>query len=97
MRSAIASRRSSSPTSRCGRSAPAAPRRPSRRRRCTTLLRQQLHAATEQAGADQLLYGGSVKPDNAAALFAQPDIDGGLIGGASLKAADFAAICRAAD
>ena len=44
----------------------------------------------------QILYGGSVKADNAAALFAQPDIDGGLIGGASLKAADFAAICRAA-
>ena len=44
----------------------------------------------------QILYGGSVKADNAAALFAQPDIDGGLIGGASLKAADFVAICRAA-
>lgn len=43
-----------------------------------------------------LLYGGSVKPDNAAALFAQPDIDGGLIGGASLSAADFLAIARAA-
>ena len=39
--------------------------------------------------------GGSVKPDNAATLFAMPDIDGGLIGGASLKAADFVAICRA--
>ncbi len=44
----------------------------------------------------RILYGGSVKPDNAAQLFAQPDIDGGLIGGAALKAADFAAICRAA-
>ncbi len=43
-----------------------------------------------------ILYGGSVKPDNAAALFAQPDVDGGLIGGASLKAADFLAIVRAA-
>lgn len=43
-----------------------------------------------------ILYGGSVKPDNAAQLFAQPDIDGGLIGGASLNAADFIAICRAA-
>lgn len=41
-------------------------------------------------------YGGSVKPDNAAELFAQPDIDGGLIGGASLKAEDFMAICLAA-
>jgi triosephosphate isomerase (TIM) len=60
------------------------------------LLRAQLHAATEKAERMQILYGGSVKADNAAALFAQPDIDGGLIGGASLKAADFAAICRAA-
>jgi triosephosphate isomerase len=60
------------------------------------LLRKQLHAATPHAGDMRLLYGGSVKPDNAAALFAQPDIDGGLIGGASLKAADFVAICRAA-
>ncbi|MFY8083051.1 MAG: triose-phosphate isomerase [Rubrivivax sp.] len=59
------------------------------------LLRAQLRAATAHADAMRLLYGGSVKPDNAAALFAQPDIDGGLIGGASLKAADFVAICRA--
>ena len=44
----------------------------------------------------KILYGGSVKPDNAAELFAQPDIDGGLIGGASLMAADFLAICAAA-
>jgi triosephosphate isomerase len=43
-----------------------------------------------------LLYGGSVKPDNAAELFAQPDIDGGLVGGASLVAGDFLAIARAA-
>ncbi|WP_319381389.1 triose-phosphate isomerase [Thiomicrorhabdus sp.] len=41
-------------------------------------------------------YGGSVKPDNAAELFGQPDIDGGLIGGASLNADDFMAICKAA-
>ena len=60
------------------------------------LLRAQLHAATPHADAMAILYGGSVKPDNAASLFAQPDIDGGLIGGASLKAADFVAICRAA-
>ena len=60
------------------------------------LLRAQLRAATPHADVMQILYGGSVKPDNAAALFAQPDIDGGLIGGASLKAADFVAICRAA-
>ena len=60
------------------------------------LLRALLAAASPHAGAMRLLYGGSVKPDNAATLFAQPDIDGGLIGGASLKATEFAAICRAA-
>ena len=61
------------------------------------LLRAQLRAATVGTRADdmKILYGGSVKPDNAATLFAQADIDGGLIGGASLKAADFVAICRA--
>ena len=42
-----------------------------------------------------ILYGGSVKPDNAGGLFAEPDIDGGLIGGASLNAEDFLNICRA--
>jgi triosephosphate isomerase len=61
------------------------------------LLRAQLHAATPHADGMKLLYGGSVKPDNAKTLFSQPDIDGGLIGGASLKAADFVAICRAAE
>jgi len=60
------------------------------------LLRAQLKAATPHADAMKILYGGSMKPDNAAILMAQPDIDGGLIGGASLKAADFVAICRAA-
>jgi triosephosphate isomerase len=60
------------------------------------VLRAQLKAATPQAQNMRILYGGSVKPDNAALLFAQPDIDGGLIGGASLKAADFIAICRSA-
>ncbi len=45
----------------------------------------------------RILYGGSVKPDNAAALFEQPNIDGALVGGASLKAADFLAICKAAE
>jgi len=60
------------------------------------LLRAQLQAASPHAGDMRILYGGSVKADNAAALFAQRDIDGGLIGGASLKAAEFAAICRAA-
>ncbi|HEY4293405.1 triose-phosphate isomerase [Luteibacter sp.] len=44
----------------------------------------------------RVLYGGSVKPANAAELFAQPDVDGGLIGGASLVASDFLDICAAA-
>ena len=60
------------------------------------VLRTQLQAATGHGERMRILYGGSVKADNAATLFAQPDIDGGLIGGASLKAADFIAICRAA-
>lgn len=53
--------------------------------------------ATQGAGAThmKLLYGGSMKPDNAVSLIAQPDIDGGLIGGAALKAADFLAIASA--
>jgi triosephosphate isomerase (TIM) len=49
----------------------------------------------EVAAKVRLQYGGSVKPDNAAELLAQPDIDGALVGGASLKAADFAAIIKA--
>ena len=60
------------------------------------LLRAQLHAATEHASDMRILYGGSVKSDNASALFSQADVDGGLIGGASLKVSEFAAICRAA-
>ncbi|MEK8048175.1 MAG: triose-phosphate isomerase [Burkholderiales bacterium PBB6] len=60
------------------------------------VLRAQLKAATPKADGMTILYGGSVKPDNAVTLFGQPDIDGGLIGGAALKAADFVAICRAA-
>ncbi|MEO0812891.1 MAG: triose-phosphate isomerase, partial [Myxococcota bacterium] len=60
------------------------------------MIREQVGARSEKAGSDmRLLYGGSVKPGNAAELFAQTDIDGGLIGGASLKAADFAAIVSA--
>ncbi|MFC0679184.1 triose-phosphate isomerase [Lysobacter korlensis] len=66
---------------------------------------QEVHAfiRSEVAGRDAriadslpILYGGSVKADNAVALFAQPDVDGGLIGGASLVAADFLAIVAAA-
>ena len=51
---------------------------------------------SEVAGKVRILYGGSVKSSNAAELFAMPDIDGGLIGGASLVASDFCDICRAA-
>jgi triosephosphate isomerase len=50
----------------------------------------------EVADGLQILYGGSVKPDNAVALFGQPDVDGGLIGGASLDAKSFLAICLSA-
>lgn len=48
------------------------------------------------SGLTRLLYGGSVKASNAAELFAQPDVDGGLVGGASLQAGDFLGICSAA-
>jgi triosephosphate isomerase len=48
------------------------------------------------AAATRILYGGSVKPANAGELFAQPDIDGGLVGGASLEPEDLLAICRGA-
>ena len=53
-------------------------------------------AGDESAEAVRIQYGGSVKPDNAVELFSEPDIDGGLIGGAALKADDFAAIVNAA-
>ena len=74
-------------------------------RTATPAQAQQVHAfirgklATADAtiaSSLRLLYGGSVKPGNAAELFAQPDVDGGLIGGASLVATDFLAICAAA-
>jgi triosephosphate isomerase len=59
---------------------------------------QEVHAFLRGrlSGEVTILYGGSVKPGNAKELFAMPDIDGGLIGGASLAAADFIAICAAA-
>ena len=60
------------------------------------VLRAQLNAATEHADRIHILYGGSMNAANAAQLMAQPDIDGGLVGGASLKAADFLAIIAAA-
>ena len=60
------------------------------------IMRNQLKAATEHADRIRLLYGGSMNASNAAQLLAQPDIDGGLIGGAALKAQDFLAIIAAA-
>ena len=60
-------------------------------------LRQRLIAAYDDAGrAMRILYGGSVKASNAAEIFAVPDVDGALVGGASLKAADFMPIVAAA-
>lgn len=61
-----------------------------------SVLRAQLHAASNQAERIHILYGGSMNAANAAQLLAQPDIDGGLVGGASLKAADFLSIIGAA-
>ena len=58
------------------------------------LLSQQL--SEEVANRTRILYGGSMKPENAKELLAQEDIDGGLIGGASLKASSFNAIIEAA-
>ena len=71
----------------------------------TTAQAQEVHAAVrrllrelsgEAADAVRIQYGGSVKPDNAAELMAQPDVDGALVGGASLKAADFSQIVKGA-
>ncbi|CAN5361765.1 triose-phosphate isomerase [soil metagenome] len=61
-------------------------------------LRVQLGAmyGPEFAAATRILYGGSVKADNAEGIFAQQDVDGGLVGGASVHAEEFVAICRAA-
>ena len=56
------------------------------------VLRAQLRAASARSQRNRILYGGSMNAGNAAELLAQPDIDGGLIGGASLKAADFLSI-----
>jgi len=70
---------------------------PSQAQEVHAAIRAQLAAVDAVAAAKtRILYGGSVKPANAGELFAQADIEGGLIGGASLVAADFAAICAAA-
>ena len=60
------------------------------------VLRAQLRAATPKADRVLILYGGSMNAANAAQLLSQPDIDGGLVGGASLKPADFLSIIAAA-
>ena len=60
------------------------------------MLRHQLASASEHAGKIAILYGGSMNASNAASLLSQLDIDGGLVGGASLKAADFLSIVAAA-
>ena len=60
------------------------------------VLRAQLRAATPHADRVHILYGGSMNAANAAQLLAQPDVDGGLVGGAALKAPDFLAIIAAA-
>ena len=60
------------------------------------VLRSQLRAATVHADRIPILYGGSMNAGNADALLQQPDIDGGLVGGASLKAAEFLAIIQSA-
>ncbi|MBC7918878.1 MAG: triose-phosphate isomerase [Rhodoferax sp.] len=60
------------------------------------VLRAQLRAASAQADRVQILYGGSMNAVNAAQLLAQPDIDGGLVGGAALKVPDFLSIIAAA-
>ena len=61
-------------------------------------IRARVAAADASVAAQlRILYGGSVKAANAQALFAMPDIDGALVGGASLDGSEFAAICRAAE
>jgi triosephosphate isomerase len=62
----------------------------------TPEIAQQAHAFVKALLDVPVLYGGSVKPDNAAELLAQPDVDGALVGGASLDLDSFTAICRAA-
>ncbi|MHB8641861.1 MAG: triose-phosphate isomerase [Gaiellaceae bacterium] len=65
-------------------------------RTATPELAQEAHALIKSLLDVPVLYGGSVKPDNAAELMAQPAVDGALVGGASLDVDSFVAICRAA-
>jgi triosephosphate isomerase len=64
-------------------------------RTATPSLAQEAHAFVKSLLDRPVLYGGSVKPDNAGELLAQPDVDGALVGGASLDPASFKAICEA--
>jgi triosephosphate isomerase len=64
-------------------------------RTATPEIAQEAHAFVKSLHDAPVLYGGSVKPDNAAVLLALPDVDGALVGGASLDADSFASICRA--
>lgn len=65
-------------------------------RTATPELAQEAHETIKELHETRVLYGGSVKPENAAELMAQPAVDGALVGGASLEPASFAAVCRAA-
>lgn len=65
-------------------------------RTATPEMAQEAHAFVKTLLDRPVLYGGSVKPDNADELMAQPDVDGALVGGASLDIESFAAICQAA-
>ena len=70
---------------------------PEQAQEAIALIRGLIDARSDAAaGAIRILYGGSVKPDNAAELISQPDVDGALVGGASLDPGDFAAIVEAA-
>jgi triosephosphate isomerase (TIM) len=62
----------------------------------TPELAEEAHETIKSLHDTRILYGGSVKPENAAELMAQPAVDGALVGGASLEPESFAAICRAA-
>jgi triosephosphate isomerase (TIM) len=70
---------------------------PEQAQEAIALIRHLIDARSDTAAAAiRILYGGSVKPDNAAVLISQPDVDGALVGGASLDPGDFAAIVEAA-
>ena len=84
--------------SRCGQSEPDEMQLRSRRRTLTLSFRSTVGKMFGNDAAQDLTiqYGGSMKPENAAELLSQPDVDGGLIGGASLKADSFAKIVKSA-